>query len=365
MLAAKLRYQGLLIAGLFFLVMFGSFAPDPFVDSTALSFRPLATQANVFKSAYEYFRYRMKYVASAPLVRSIVGYNLNSSLSPRVYIGRNHHLYYALEDTTAQSAGDVYRRPEVMRFVDIAAVLQRELRKDGADLVVAIPPNAQSVAIEDLPFRPRGKLREYDLALAELKNRGIKASDIRSALLAYGDGNALYKSTDTHWNNHGSLLAFNSVVTDAGHPQWTIPTSALGPTASFPGGDLAELLGIQLYTHYMDSSIAFPPPDRPWESVSILRSPPFRKGFESHSYEKKGAGGGERVLILGDSFTQGWPSFFKSAVGLDRIGWLHHSLCGFDFEDVRLFKPTLVIWMPVERSMPCALDRWPNGLPEK
>ena len=361
MLIAKLRYQGVFIAGLFILLMLGSFVPDPFSRPQTMS-----TPANFFKSAQDYFRLRMKYAAFAPLVRGLVGYNLNSSLTFRAYIGRNHHLYFAEDNATAQSFGDIYRRAEIVRFADIAAILQRELRKDGADLIVAIAPNAQSVAVEDLPLRPTGKeLREYDLALAELKNRSIRTSDIRSVLLAYGDGNALYRLTDTHWNNLGALLAFNSVVTDAGYPQWTVPWSVLGPATSIPGGDLARFLGIQDYIK--DFSRPFiAQTNESWKKISIIRSlPPAANVFENYTYERNG-GAGSHVLVLGDSFSMNyWLPFFQSTSDIDRIGWMHHSMCAFDFRDVRLFAPTLVIWMPTERAVPCPLEKWPLDLPKE
>ncbi|HEY0233851.1 MAG TPA: hypothetical protein VGC86_02180 [Afipia sp.] len=367
MLIAKLRYQGLFIAGLFVLLMLGSFVPDPF--SHPVETRSAST--NVFKPIQDYVRFRMKYAAFAPLVRGIVGYNLNSSLTSRVYISRNHHLYFAEDNATAQSFGDIYRQPEVARFADIAAVLKRELRKEGSDLIVAIAPNAQSIAIEDMPFRPSEDVpREYDLALHELKKRAIGTSDIRSVFLAHGDGKALYGSTETHWNYLGALLAFNSVVTDAGYPQWALPTSVLGPPSPVLGGDLSRFLGIQYYVRDMAPSVAIPI-DGSWEKVSIMRSPPFLKVFDSHTYDRKGASErvgaeGARVLVLGDSFTQGfWLPFWKNTAAIDRIGWLHHAQCNFDFNDVRLFKPTLVIWVPTERYVPCSLEQWPIGLPKE
>ncbi len=358
MFIARLRYQGVFIAGLFILVMLGSFLPDPFADPV----RSGSTTTSVFKSAYEYFRFRSRYVALAPLIRGIVGYNLGSSLNSRVYIGHNHHLYYGEENAAAQSAGDIYRRSEVIRFADMAAILQRELRKDGADLIVAIAPNAQSVAVDDLPYRrsARGPL-EYDLALAQLKGRGIRTSDIKSVLLAHGGGDALYRRTDTHWNNLGSLLAFNTVVSDAGHQQWKIAASVLGPAVPGPAGDLARFMGIQHYVR--DSSLPFvAAADGSWEKRSIMRSNPYANVFDSYAYERQGASGA-RVLVLGDSFTQSfWLPLLKSLPGVSGIGWMHHGLCSFDFDDVRLFKPTLVILIPTERSMPCSSGRWPPGL---
>lgn len=358
MLAARLKYQGLFIAGLFLLLMLGSFAPDPLASGQVGSSKP-----RILKSAYEYFRFKSRYVALAPFIRGSVGYSLSSSLSSRVYIGRNRHLYYEVDHAIAQSAGDIYRPTEVGRFADMATIIKRELHGAGANFVVAFAPNAQSVAIEDLPARPGSKALEYDLALTQLGSRGVKTSDVKSALLMRKDGNALYARTDTHWNNLGALLAFNRVMSDAGYPQWVVPESRLGPMVEVPGGDLARFMGIQnLLSEVVPS---FPNSSGElWKKVAILQSSDFGK-FGQYTYQREEMEGA-RVLVLGDSFTQHfWLPFLQAAQGIERIGWLHHSMCQFDFEDVLRFRPSLVILIPTERFMPCALNRWPSGLPRQ
>ena len=197
----------------------------------------------------DYLRVNTRYVALAPLLRGIIGYKLGSSLSPKVYIGRNDHLYYADEQAAAQSAGAIYRRLEVLHFVEMAAVLQRTLSRRDVKLVVAIPPNAQSIAVEDLPWSSNKQWPlEYDLALTELHKRGAKVVDLKAALLALNDGNAVYRKTDTHWNTLGSVLSFNLVVADAEHPEWRVDTDAVvGPVSPARGGDLARFMGMQNY----------------------------------------------------------------------------------------------------------------------
>ncbi|CAM5443214.1 hypothetical protein AFEL58S_02694 [Afipia felis] len=359
MLIGNLRYQGPFIAGLCLLLLLGSFAPDPLASGRANSSKP----QHIFKSAYDYFRSKSRYVALAPFIRGSIGYSLSSSLSSRVYIGRNQHLYYGEDNATDQSVGDIYRPDKVIRFVDMAAITHRELNKAGADLIVALAPNAQSVAIEDLPARPGSKPLEYDLALTQLRSRGVKTSDVKSALLMRRDGNALYARTDTHWNNLGALLAFNRVVSDAGHPEWVVPESRLGPMIEVPGGDLSRFMGIQKLLS--ESVPSFPNLNiKLWKKVSILQSALFG-GFSHYAYQRDDVEGA-RVLIVGDSFTQRfWLPFLHAAQGVESVAWLHHSMCQFDFEDVLRFRPNLVILIPTERYMPCASDRWPSGLPEK
>jgi alginate O-acetyltransferase complex protein AlgJ len=372
MLALKRRFQGIITAAVLVLAMLGGLVPDPFATPSPNA-QPKATRTDAlgrfedfFMAVRDLFRTRMNYAASAPLLRGIIEYELGASSSPKVYIGRNNHLFYNGESTPAQSAGDIYRQPETLHFVDMAAILRRELELRGAGLIVASPPNAQSIAIDDLPSwsRPHPPF-EYDLAISELRKRGVATIDLKTALLALGDGDALYLRTDTHWSNRGAVQGFNLVVSGGGRPQWMVdPDAVLGRRMPIPAGDLARFMGIQRYLTDTDAPM-LPASESGWEKLDILRSPPFGNVFDAYAYGREGAESGERVLLLGDSFTwQFWLPLFKRS-DVARIGWMHHAMCGFDFSDVERFNPTLVILAPTERLIPCPLANWPPGLPRE
>ena len=372
MLVPWRRFQGIVVVAIFILVMIGGCLPDPFVTHTSAS-QPgparkgmIATVVQLFDYGRSYFELNMNYVASAPLLRSLIKYELGASSSPQVYIGQNHHLFYSGESAAAQSAGAVYRRAETLHFVEMCAILGRELARRGTKMIVVIPPNAQSIAIDDLPSWSRSKLHpplEYDLALQELARNGIQTVDLKTIWLAHPDGIPLYRLTDTHWNNRAAVLAFDLVVSASGHPQWNVdPATVLGPLTQSTGGDLGYFLGIARFLTDSDRPM-WPGPAQAWEKLDILRSPPFIGLFDNYAYERKGAGSGERVFVLGESFTQKfWLPLFERS-DAERIGWMHLSKCGFDFADLERFEPTVVIIAPTERAMPCTLDAWPVGLP--
>jgi alginate O-acetyltransferase complex protein AlgJ len=372
MLVPWRRFQGIAVVAILILVMVGGFLPDPFVRHTSASQPAPAKEGTIgkiiqlFDHGRSYFENNMNYAASAPLLRSLVKYKLGASSSPQVYIGRNHHLFYSGDSAAAQSTGAVYRRPETLRFVEMCAILRRELARRGAKMIAAIPPNAQSVAIDDLPSWSRYKVRpplEYDLAMQELGRNGIETVDLKAIFLESADGIPLYRLTDTHWNNRAAVLAFNLIVSASGHPKWDVdPTTALGPLGQTTGGDLAYFLGIARFLTDSDRQM-LPGPTQAWEKLDILRSPPFIGLFDTYAYERKGASSGERVFVLGDSFTQNFWLPLLQRSDAERIGWMHLSGCGFDFADLERFEPTIVIMAPAERAMPCLRDAWPVGLP--
>ena len=371
MLAPKRRFQGLVLVAILCLVMLGSLLPDPFVIPPPGSPTTPIRRGNLgdrIAEARNYYYTHMKFVALAPLLRGLIKYELGASSSPKVYIGRNHHLFYAAEYAPDQSAGAIYRKPETFHFINMATVLKHELGRLGAKLVIAFPPNAQSVPVGDLPFwsKPHPPL-EYDLAISELRQLGITTVDLKTPMLqqeaASQNGASLYRLTDTHWSNAGAVLAFNLVVEGAGFAQWKVdPASALGPVSSVPSGDLARFIGIQPYLTDHDTAMA-PAPENAWRKLDILRSPPYAGVFDTYAFEREATTANQRVLVLGDSFTQSFWLKLLQRIDAQRVGWMHHGICGFDFADVERFEPTLVILAPTERAMPCALSSWPLGLP--
>jgi alginate O-acetyltransferase complex protein AlgJ len=356
------RFQGAIAAAFLVLLMLGSFMPDPFVGGpSSVGNKP----SKLFSISYlrHYFDSNMRYAATAPMLRGLIEYSLASSSSQNVYVGRHGHLYYGGEDAAAQSAGAVYRPVEIGHFIEMVASLNRALADRNIKLVVAIPPNSQSIAARDLPWWSvqRGPL-EYDLALAELQKRTITTIDLKTTLLATQEGGDLYRYNDTHWKTLGALLAYNAVVGGVGHGEWQLePKAVLGNTGPAPEGDLAHFMGIQRFLGDNEPSLLSPPWET-WNTINLLKSPPYQPLFEPYSYERNDTSGAERVLILGDSFTRGFwlPFFLRTTV--ETIGWMHHSKCGFDFKDIERFAPTIVILAPTEREMPCDPTQWPLGL---
>ncbi|SDR60637.1 SGNH hydrolase-like domain-containing protein, acetyltransferase AlgX [Rhizobiales bacterium GAS113] len=370
MLAPHRRFLGAAAWVLLLLVLVGGLLPDPLAQPLLAS-RPAATVtggptarlAASLSGIKSHFNAGMNYATSMPFLAGVIDYELGTSRNQRVYIGRNHHLFYNSELAPEQSAGAVFRVGEIEHFAETADAMRRKLELLGAKLIITVPPNAQSIATESLPrwSKPRGPL-EYDLALSELRQRRLATVDLRTPFRAIGGGNALYRRTDTHWNTRGAVLGFNLTMAEAGHPEWAVPSTAVGPGVVVAGGDLARFLGIQGYLTDIDyPHLPDPATESAWTKLDLLRSPPFAYVFDSWAYERKAEG--ERVLILGDSFTRSYWKGFLMRSDAARIGWLHHASCSVDWRDVERFQPTLVILAPTERSLPCKPEAWPAGLP--
>jgi len=367
LLAPHRRYFGPVVLVLLVLLMLGALVPDP--SNTARPFslpadKPLMARLAALPDAVSrYVAENFAYSNSLPFLRGVVQYKLGTPSDPRIIIGRHEHLYYNDEHVTGQATGAVYRTAEVGHFVDMAEALDRALAPIGSRLVVLLPPNPQSVATRDLPswWHVEGPL-EYDMALRELGKRGVATVDLKAGLAAMPDANDLYLHTDTHWRRKAAVLAFNMAMQSIGHAEWSVdPAGFLLPLAPAPGGDLAGLLGLKRYLADQDYPLRDAPDETGWTPIDVIRSPPYVRVFFPYAFEQRQDG--ERILVLGDSFTLSFWRPLLLRTGAARIGWMHHSYCGFDFNDVVRFRPTWVFLAPTERSMPCLLKFWPKDLP--
>lgn len=376
MLSHHRRYLGVVVLVILALLLAANFVPDPLGRGVWRGrSRPPANEAQRLLWKVQdfslYVQDNFGFRASLPALRRTVRAALDAPNDRNIYEGSNGHLFWGRENTPAQSSGDLVRAEAVERFVAMAKALQDELAPQGGRVVVAIPPNAQSVELRDLPdwqkdFTPRPT--EYDLLLAGLKADGIAAVDLRKVLREAPFTGPRYMRSDTHWTFASSVYAFNAALRAGGHPDWTVdPKVVIGPLEPAPPGDLVRTSRNARPVHDQNFVPRFQPPDAPIERSPVLRAPHEHPAFRP--YVQRFRPEGPRVLIIGDSFTIGtWTRLF-AGTPVAEAGWMHFSrrtlgYCGFDAADVKDFKPDLVILARTERLFPCLDDAWPDHLPE-
>ena len=137
-----------------------------------------------------------------------------------VILGRNGWLYY--EGTV----NDYLNIPTMTeRAAKNAAhslkMLQDHAAAQGADFVLAVVPNKNSLYGENMPsrFKPLAQDGNYELLMKALADEGVNTADIYGALS--GAGRVLYQQTDTHWTYEGALIAYRSILKAAGRKDET------------------------------------------------------------------------------------------------------------------------------------------------
>ena len=193
------------------------------------------------------------------------------------------------------------------------------------------------------------------MLLKVLADRGVRTVDLRPALLAERTLGKVYYLHDAHWTARGAIAGFNAIADATSHSDWRIdPDSALGPSTTILGGDLARLAGINDNVTEFDQPLVLPYGHRETFAPGPL-GPPFAEIFR---------GFGPTVLIIGNSFTH---DLLAPMLGqhVGRVVWVHNLFCGFDWKWVEAFKPDEVWWMPTERQMLCRPGVRPLGLPSE
>jgi hypothetical protein len=262
----------------------------------------------------------------------------------RVLIGRDGRMYAEQDEAVRQSAGIVMRDRSVRGTAEYLASKRDALAQRGIRFLVASPPNTATIYPEELPSWARnpGKTTEYDLLLAELTKRGVRAIDLRPVLLAARAEGGIYLRHDSHWTPRGALTAFNTIVEADGHPDWRMSAAAvLAPPTIRRSGDLASFIGQNNVTEPVEEMKLPKVPADKWTSKPYT-------AFEETGDKPTGT-----VLVIGDSFTASlYPPMLAPHV--KKVAWAHDTQCDFDWQAmIDRYHPDEVWWMPTERFLNC------------
>jgi alginate O-acetyltransferase complex protein AlgJ len=263
-----------------------------------------------------------------------------------VLIGRSGRMFYEGNEMVRQSAGLVLRDARVAQTARFIAEMRDALAKRGARLLVAMPPNSSTIYQDELPVwaQDKGRKTEYDLLLEELNGYGVKTVDLRPGLMNLrAQGEEAYLLYDAHWTPLGALTGFNAVVEADGRPEWRLdPATAMGQLEELKGGDVARILGVQDDVREQTRALALP-----FQGTDEALSPGI---MPDHFITTPRPG--LTVLVIGDSFTQGYfPLMLSQHAG--RAIWIHHHECGFDWKLIDKLRPDEVWWAPTERFLLC------------
>ena len=263
----------------------------------------------------------------------------------QVLVGRDGRMFYLGRDMVRQSAGLVLRDRKVADSADMLAEMRDALARRGVRLLVAVAPNSSTIYQDDLPLwaQKQGRKTEYDLFLADLAARGVKAVDLRPAMTSLKSRSEAYLMHDTHWTARAAVLAFNAIAEADGHPSWALdPDSSIGPPSERRGGDVARIMGVEDEVTETVQELALPSGGRSQD----LSPGPMPDWVLSSDRP------GPTIMVIGDSFTASYfPPMLLQHAG--RAIWLNHRECGFDWNWIERFQPDEVWWVPTERFLIC------------
>ncbi|GAC1659051.1 MAG: hypothetical protein NVS4B13_03030 [Candidatus Elarobacter sp.] len=230
--------------------------------------------------------------------------------------------------------------------------------RHGIAYVVLIAPNKSTIYSGELPvgtrlFTPTPADRLFPL----LRARGVRAVDVRSALIAAASKGEVYSKGDTHWNDAGAYVAYRATVAvlrDAGVRDAIVPSSFV-PRVDTGEGDLLNLAGIAGLVQNRIVRYDFPHRARP------AATPSYPNDRAAAGFMREAEAVADPSLpvavVFGDSFSEGLRPFL--AEDFRRTVVLRHmnvTDVQFDAGVLLTEKPAVVIQELAERSLIRAAD---------
>jgi hypothetical protein len=280
---------------------------------------------------------------------------LGMNPSRRVTVGKGGWLFLA--DST-----DYYRGTRPFTTSELEE-WRRELeaRHDwlaarGVPYLFVVAPEKESIYGEFMPdglnrVRPERRLDQLARHLA--RHSRVRLLDLRPALSASARDQRIYHRTDTHWNDHGALVAAREVAAHLSEwlPEMRAQPAALQPSRAGmrPGGELAGLLGLQdrLLEHTVELM-----PHAPCGDETSLAGYTHRRLVLAR--ECPGAPGSS-LLLLHDSFGPSLLRFLAPAFRRTVSAWTFDP---FDPALVEREAPDVLVHLLAERRLMDRLEKF-------
>ncbi|MCR5005213.1 MAG: hypothetical protein K6A77_04860 [Clostridiales bacterium] len=158
-----------------------------------------------------------------------------------VAVGKDGWMYYT--DSLNDYAG---RYPLSDRELGLAArnlkIIQEFCEAQGIGFLFTIAPNKNTLYGEHMPFYANYKVSDRhnrDGITAQLEKYGVHYCDLFTVFK--NEKEVLYFRQDSHWNNKGALLAYDTILTDLGQPHDDYADAAVSRKKNHVG-DLSAML---------------------------------------------------------------------------------------------------------------------------
>ena len=137
---------------------------------------------------------------------------LGVSSSDKVVVGKKGWLYYAstLDDYLGS---DPMSERELYNLSRNLSIVQNYVEEKGKRFEFTIAPNKNSLYDQNMPYYYGKKVsdkKNADRLQALLKEKGVNYTDLFKVFRSQDE--ILYCQRDSHWNNKGAVLAYNTIL---------------------------------------------------------------------------------------------------------------------------------------------------------
>ncbi|MDD6070543.1 MAG: hypothetical protein PUC12_06970 [Clostridiales bacterium] len=162
-------------------------------------------------SAYfeDHFAFRQELVSADAIIQSKV---FGVSNVDTIMVGTDGWLFYTdtVDDYLKQNT---MTERQVFNTVHNLSLLQQYVTGQGAEFLFTVAPNKNSLYDDNMPYYTNYKSsskKNMDMLKPKLKEAGISYVDLFEAFEK--EQEILYLKRDSHWNNKGAVLAYNTIL---------------------------------------------------------------------------------------------------------------------------------------------------------
>lgn len=182
----------------------------------------------------------------------IQGFAFRVSNVDSVIYGKDRWLYYS--STLGDYLG--YSKMGERQIYNLAhnlALAQQYAEGQGADFVLAVPPNKNTLYGDNMPYYASyvvNPTHNIDLLTPKLREQGVPYADLLG--MFQGEEEVLYLKRDSHWNMKGAVMAYNCIMDALGYAHEDYEDVSV-TRAKDRDGDLNRML----YTFYGERELDY------------------------------------------------------------------------------------------------------------
>lgn len=238
------------------------------IEDGSLNVNFLPEAGNYFE---DHFAFRNQIVAADSLV---MGKIFHQSAVDTVLVGTDGWLYYtdSLDDYLGQN---VVSDRGAYNIANNLKIVQNKMAQLGIDFAFTIAPNKNSLYDEHMPYYYRIKASDVNnrqKVIPLLEQLSVKYIDLYTPFEQSDE--VLYRAQDSHWNEKGAVLAYNTILDDLGKEHNDFSDVQVSRTKTEKGD-----LGVSLYSvaaetewdyrYEYDSQFTYVTDTESWEDVWI------------------------------------------------------------------------------------------------
>lgn len=266
------------------------------------------------------------------------------SPSPQVWKGHDGWLYYLADGAREDLLNEPLPEGYLGAWVRALDHTEQWLRSEGIAYVVVIAPDKHVIYPQHLPggVVPRPGATRIDQVVAALRaETNVEVVDLRAPLRQATSTERLFHLTDTHWNDAGAYVAYESIVGTVAsrvpgvEPAW--PRERFSTQHHVTSGlDLAQLLSLE--AHMREERVDLAP--RTPRHAAVVSPAGATVLDEVGDLVAEGPDVLQpRAVIYRDSFSTAVLPFLVEHFSRTRILWQH----AVDPEVIRRERPAVVI----------------------